>query len=62
MSVGDVNLCLHSGAAISSLHLLQKYTNRYVESWRIYSVFLGDKGPFFNMRRESGFASCYVYR
>lgn len=47
MSAGDVNLCPHSGAAISSLHLIQKYTNRYVESWRIYSVFLGDKGTFF---------------
>lgn len=55
MSAGDLNLCPHSGAAISSLHLIQKY--RYGQSWRTYSIFLGDKGTFFNMRREAGFAS-----
>lgn len=55
MSAGDVNLCPHSGPAISSLHLIQKYS--YVQSWRIHSVFLGDKGTFFNMRREAEFAS-----
>lgn len=47
MSASDVNLCPHSGTAISSLHLTLKYANASVESWRIYSVFLGDKGTVF---------------
>ena len=57
VSASDVNLCPHSGAAISSLHLTLKYTTEYVESWRIYSVFLGDEGTFFIVREGSGFAS-----
>jgi len=61
MPASDVNLCPHSGTAISSLHLTLKYTCEHAESWRVYGVFLGDKGMFFIMREASGFASSYVH-
>lgn len=56
MSAGDVNVCPHSGTAISSVHLALKYTKEYRESWRLCCVFLGDERTDFISLEASGFA------
>lgn len=56
LSAGDVNVCPHSGTAISSVHLALKYTKEYRESWRLCCVFLGDERTDFISLEASGFA------